>query len=82
LNTLVFTDELPAAERELILLDEAGVDAVLVQDIGVAALARELGLRLEVHASTQMTVTSPEGVKFAERLGITARGRCPRNVAA
>jgi putative protease len=71
LNTLVFTDELPAAERELILLDEAGVDAVLVQDIGVAALARELGLRLEVHASTQMTVTSPEGVKFAERLGIT-----------
>ena len=70
LNTLVFTDELPEAERILILLDGTGVDAVLVQDLGVAALARELGVRLEVHASTQMTVTSPEGVRFAERLGI------------
>lgn len=70
LNTLVFTDELPDAERELLLLDEAGVDAVLVQDVGVAVLARELGLRMEVQASTQMTITSPEGVRFAERLGI------------
>ncbi len=70
LNVLVFTDELPAAERELILLDEAGVDAVMVQDLGVAVLARELGLRLEAHGSTQMTITSPEGVKFAARLGI------------
>ncbi len=70
LNTLVFTDELPAAERELILLDEAGVDAVIVQDLGVARLAQQLGVRMEVHASTQMTITSPEGVAFAARLGI------------
>jgi U32 family peptidase len=70
LNTLVFTDELPAAERELILLDQAGVDAVLVQDLGVARLAKELGVRMDVHASTQMTITSPEGVAFADRLGI------------
>jgi putative protease len=70
LNTLVFTDELADAERELILLDEAEVDAVLVQDIGIAVLARELGVRMEVHASTQMTITSPEGLKFAARLGI------------
>ncbi len=46
LNTLVFTDELPAAERELILLDEAGVDAVIVQDLGVARLAQQLGVRM------------------------------------
>jgi U32 family peptidase len=70
LNTLVFTDELADAERELILLDEAVVDVVITQDIGVAVLARELGVHMDVHASTQMTITSPEGVAFAQRLGI------------
>jgi putative protease len=70
LNTLVFTDELADAERELILLDEASVDAVIVQDLGVAALAQELCPKMEIHASTQMTITSPEGVKFAARLGV------------
>jgi putative protease len=70
LNTLIFTDELPAVERELILLDQAGVDVVIVQDLGVAKLARELGVCMDVHASTQMTITSPEGVAFASRLGI------------
>jgi len=69
-NTLIFTDELADAERELMLLDAAGVDAILVQDLGLAALARELGVHLDVHASTQMTITSPEGAKFAARLGI------------
>ncbi|HUJ72828.1 MAG TPA: U32 family peptidase [Verrucomicrobiae bacterium] len=69
-NTLIFTDELDEAERELLLLDAAGVDAILVQDLGLAALARELGVRMDVHASTQMTITSPEGAKFAGRLGI------------
>jgi putative protease len=70
LNVLVFTDELADAERELLALDAAGVDAVLVQDLGVARLARHLGVRMDVHASTQMTITSPEGVAFAKRLGI------------
>jgi putative protease len=71
LNTLIFTGELAEAERELVLLEEAGVDAVIVQDLGVARLARELGLRMEIHGSTQMTITSPEGVRFAERLGLS-----------
>jgi U32 family peptidase len=70
LNTLIFTDEVADAERELILLDEADVDVVIVQDLGVAVLAKELGVRMDVHASTQMTITSPEGVAFAQRLGI------------
>lgn len=69
-NTLIFTDELADAERELLLLDAAGVDVIIVQDIGLAMLARELGVRMDVHASTQMTITSPEGAKFAARLGI------------
>lgn len=70
LNTLIFTHELADAERELLLLDAAGVDVVIVQDLGVAMRARELGVRMDLHASTQMTITSPEGVEFAKRLGI------------
>jgi len=69
-NTLIFTDELTDAERELMLLDAAGVDVVIVQDLGLAVLARELGTKMDVHASTQMTITSPEGARFAARLGI------------
>src|SRR6266404_1671739 len=61
-NTLIFTDELDEAERELMLLDAAGVDVIIVQDLGLAVLARELGVQMDVHASTQMTITSPEGV--------------------
>ncbi len=70
LNTLIFSGELADAEKELLLLDEAGVDVVIVQDLGVARLAKELGVRMDVHASTQMTITSPEGVRFAARFGI------------
>jgi U32 family peptidase len=69
-NVLIFTDELAAAEEELVLLDRAGVDAAIVQDLGLASLARERVPDLHIHASTQMTLTSPEGVAFAHRLGI------------
>ena len=68
-NTLVFTGELDAAESQLRLLNRAGVDALIVQDIGLARLAKELTPELEIHASTQMTITSPEGVRFARGLG-------------
>jgi putative protease len=70
-NVLIFTDELTAAEEELVLLDRAGVDAAIVQDLGLVSLARERVPDLHIHASTQMTLTSPEGVAFAQRLGIT-----------
>jgi len=69
LNVLVFTDELDDAIAELRLLNDSGVDAVIIQDVGLAALARRLFPDLRVHASTQMTVTSPEGVEFARDLG-------------
>jgi len=70
-NVLIFTDELAAAEEELVLLDRAGVDAAIVQDLGLVSLARERVPDLHIHASTQMTLTSPEGGAFAQRLGIT-----------
>lgn len=69
LNTLVFEDELPFLEGLLRGAAEAGVDAVIVQDPAVALLARAVAPTLHVHASTQMTVSSPEAAVFAEGLG-------------
>ncbi len=70
-NTLIFTNELHDAEKMLLELARAGVDAIIVQDLGLARLAREIAPRLELHASTQMTITSPEGLELARELGIT-----------
>ncbi len=70
LNVLIFPDELSAAAGELELLATAGVDAVIIQDVGLAEMARRMFPGLRVHASTQMTITSPEGVRFAENLGV------------
>jgi putative protease len=70
LNTLVFVSELPAIERTVIQLTEAGVDAVLVQDIGLVRLIRAISPELAIHASTQMTLTSAECIRIAEQLGI------------
>ena len=69
LNVLIFTDELEDAVAELRLLNDTGVDAVIIQDVGLAELSRRMFPALRVHASTQMTVTSPEGVIFARDLG-------------
>ncbi len=70
MNILVFPGELAEAERFLRVAEGAGVDAVLVQDLGLVRLARAVTPGLQVHASTQMTITSPEGVHFARTLGI------------
>lgn len=67
-NTLIFSSELEAAAGQLRLLEEAGVDAVIVQDLGLAAMTRALTPRLDLHASTQMTITSPEGLDFIREL--------------
>jgi len=70
LNTLVFTDELPRLEENVRRLADAGVDAVLVQDLGVARLLRELCPELVVHASTQMTLTNSAAIELARELGV------------
>ncbi len=70
LNTLVFSDELQSLEQHVVRLAEAGVDAVLVQDLGVACWLRRLCPDLELHASTQMTLTSRSGLQAAEDLGV------------
>lgn len=68
-NTLVFADELDAAEDYLRTIIAAGVDAAIVQDIGICRLIRRLSPDFPIHTSTQMTVTSPAGVEFARDLG-------------
>ncbi len=70
LNTLVFTDELYALEANIRRLAEAGVDAVLVQDLGGVRLIRETCPGLAIHASTQMTMVSAETIHVIESLGI------------
>lgn len=68
-NTLVFDSELREAARGLAAIAEAGADAVIIQDAGVLALAREIAPDLEIHASTQMSVTDAAGARLAARLG-------------
>ena len=69
-NVLIFTSELQDAEQQLRLLESAGVDAVIVQDLGLARMVKALTPGLRLHASTQMTITSPEGLELAKGLGI------------
>ena len=71
LNVLIFPSELVEAERLLRWVGESKVDAIIVQDLGLVRLAREVCPQVEIHASTQMTLTSPEGVAFARRQGIS-----------
>ncbi|MCW5818997.1 MAG: U32 family peptidase [Trueperaceae bacterium] len=68
-NTLVFDDELTAARRALEALGAAGVDAVIVQDVAAVALAREVAPDVEVHGSTQMSITSAQGAELARSFG-------------
>ncbi len=68
-NTLVFADELAEAEEYLRSIIAAGVDAAIVQDVGIARLIRRLSPDFPIHASTQMTITSAAGVEFARELG-------------
>ncbi|MFB2933866.1 DUF3656 domain-containing protein [Aerosakkonemataceae cyanobacterium BLCC-F154] len=69
LNTLIFPQELTQAEQYLRTIIAAGVDAVIVQDIGICRLIRHLSPDFPIHASTQMTITSTAGIEFAKNLG-------------
>jgi putative protease len=69
-NTLVFDHELAEAAKTLAAIAEAGADSIIVQDVGVARLARQIAPDLDIHGSTQMSITSAEGVALAERFGV------------
>ena len=65
LNTLLFDNELEDAREQAMALIEAGVDALIVQDMAYC----RMGLPIELHASTQTNCVSPEKVKFFEKAG-------------
>jgi putative protease len=65
-NTLVFPSELGGAVEQIEMMARSGVDAVIVQDLGAAKLVQEIAPEMELHASTQMTITSPEGLAFVD----------------
>jgi putative protease len=68
-NTLVFDHEVEAAAKAIAAIAEAGADAIIVQDLGILKLARRITPDLELHASTQMSITSADGARLAQSFG-------------
>ncbi len=85
-NTLVFADELADAANYLRAIIATGVDAAIVQDVGICRLIRSISPDFPIHTSTQMTVTSSAGVDFARELGanlvVLARENSLKEIAA
>ena len=69
LNTLVLQDELPGLIEQLGTLADIGVDAVIIQDLGVFRLAKKNFPALRLHGSTQMAVHNRAGVEALKELG-------------
>ncbi|SFL90494.1 putative protease [Paenibacillus sp. 1_12] len=65
-NILVFEEELREAQKLIEACIEAGVDAVIVQDLGLVKMIRDISPDFPIHGSTQMTITSPEAVEFTK----------------
>jgi len=69
-NTLIFEHELKEATRAIAAIAEAGADALIIQDLGILKLARQIAPDLELHGSTQMSITSAEGITLARNFGV------------
>lgn len=71
LNTLISDGEWEALEEYIQFLGTISIDGLLVQDLGVARAVRRIAPHIPLHASTQMTVSNLDGVRFLEKLGFT-----------
>ena len=69
-NTLIKEGELEKVSNYLLQLYEMGVDAVLIQDIGIIKIINENIPKLRIHASTQMNLHNIEGIRWASEHGI------------
>lgn len=69
INTVIQQQEWPQLVQDLALCEELGVDAIILQDMGVLRAVREKFPRLKWHASTQMLIHNPEGARYARRNG-------------
>lgn len=70
LNILVFDSELSQLKKIIKEVSEAGVDALIMQDVGAVKYIRHLAPHLPIHGSTQMSITDGHGSLFAGSLGI------------
>lgn len=70
-NTLIKNSELSKLYNYLLVYYKRGLDAVIVQDIGVVKAIHEYFPSMEIHTSTQMTVTGADGVRFLSQFGVT-----------
>ena len=70
-NTLVKEKEIESFKEYLKQLNKIGVDALIVQDMGAVEIIKKTVPDMTLHASTQMTVTSLEGVKYLEDMGFS-----------
>jgi U32 family peptidase len=70
-NTLIFDHELREAVKTIEQIARAGADSLIVQDVGIAQLAHQIAPDVDVHGSTQMSITSAEGVALAQRFGVS-----------
>lgn len=69
-NTLIFDHELSEAVKTIEQIARAGADSLIVQDVGMAQLAHQIAPAVDIHGSTQMSITSAEGVALAQRFGV------------
>lgn len=69
-NTLLFEHELKAAARAIAAIAEAGADGLIVQDLTAVRMAREIAPGMQLHGSTQMSITDARGVELARSLGV------------
>ena len=85
LNTLVTDRELEQASKTIIAAVKAGVDAFIVQDLGLVSLLQQMAPEVPIHASTQMSIHSLDGVLRAAAMGIRrvvlARELCREDIA-
>ena len=71
INVLIFDTELEGLERMVRQIARCGVDAVIVQDVGAVQLIKAIAPNLRIHGSTQMSITSTEGARFAQHQGVS-----------
>ena len=71
LNTLISDDEMAEAEELISFCGEIGIDAFIIQDLSLVQRIKKLAPAAHLHASTQMTVQTVEGIKFLESLGFS-----------
>ena len=77
LNTILYDDELEAAYRQMLAVQDAGADAVIVQDMAIVRMAAcgigdfKSEFRLPLHASTQCAIRTPDQAIFLESLGFS-----------